>query len=72
MIRQATTLYSGEPLGADLQGAADALDSTTIGLCLALFPWAKFRTTKAGVKMHTLLDLHGSFPSHVIMCLVLE
>ena len=67
LIRQATTLYSGEPLGADLQGAAYALDSTTIDLCLALFPWAKFRTTKAGVKMHTLLDLHGSFPALVII-----
>lgn len=67
LIAQATRLYSGEPFGADLQGIAYALDSTTIDLCLALFPWAKFRKTKGAVKMHTLLDLRGNFPALVII-----
>ena len=67
LIAQATRLYSGEPFGADLQGVAYALDSTTIDLCLALFPWAKFRKTKGAVKMHTLLDLRGNFPTLVII-----
>ena len=67
LIAQATRLYSGEPFGADLQGVAYALDSTTIDLCLALFPWAKFRKTKGAVKMHTLLDLRGNFPALVII-----
>lgn len=67
LIAQATRLYSGESFGADLQGVAYALDSTTIDLCLALFPWAKFRKTKGAVKMHTLLDLRGNFPNLVII-----
>lgn len=67
LIAQATRLYSGTPFGADLQGVAYALDSTTIDLCLALFPWAKFRKTKGAVKMHTLLDLRGNFPTLVII-----
>lgn len=67
LIAQATRLYSGEPFGADLQGVAYALDSTTIDLCLALFPWAKFRKTKGAVKMHTLLDLRGNLPTLVII-----
>jgi hypothetical protein len=67
LIAQATRLYSGEPFGVDLQGIAYALDSTTIDLCLALFPWAKFRKTKGAVKMHTLLDLRGNFPALVII-----
>jgi len=67
LIAQATRLYADEPFGADLQGVAYALDSTTIDLCLALFPWAKFRKTKAAVKMHTLLDLRGNFPTLVVI-----
>jgi hypothetical protein len=59
LIAQAVELYAGEPFGADLVNAAYALDSTTIDLCLSLFPWAKFRKTKAAVKLHTLLALRG-------------
>jgi len=67
LIAQAGELYAGEPFGADLASAAYALDSTTIDLCLSLFPWAKFRKTKAAVKMHTLLTLRGNFPTLVII-----
>ena len=55
-------LYADDPLGIDLDGSLYALDSTTIDLCLALFPWATFRKHKAAVKMHTLLDLRGNIP----------
>jgi hypothetical protein len=67
LITQAVELYAGEPIGADLANAAYALDSTTIDLCLSLFPWAKFRKTKAAVKLHTLLALQGNFPTLVII-----
>lgn len=67
LIAQAVELYAGEPFGADLAGAAYALDSTTIDLCLSLFPWAKFRKRKAAVKLHTLLALQGNFPTLVII-----
>lgn len=67
LIAQATQLYSKEPMGVDLQNAAYALDSTTIDLCMTLFPWAKFKSTKSAVKMHTLLNLRGNFPSLVII-----
>ena len=67
LIAQAVELYSGEPFGADLTSAAYALDSTTIDLCLSLFPWAKFRKRKAAVKLHTLLALQGNFPTLVII-----
>ena len=67
LMAQATRLYSGEPFGVDLQGAAYALDSTTVDLCLSLFPWAKFRKAKAAVKMHALLALQGNFPTLVII-----
>jgi hypothetical protein len=67
LIGQATRLYAGEPFGAELSGAAYALDSTTIDLCLSLFPWAKFRKTKAAIKLHTLLALQGNFPTLVII-----
>jgi len=67
LIAQAVELYAGEPFGADLANAAYALDSTTIDLCLSLFPWAKFRKTKAAVKLHTLLSLQGNFPTLVII-----
>jgi len=67
LIAQAVELYAGEPFGADLASAAYALDSTTIDLCLSLFPWAKFRKTKAAVKLHTLLALQGNFPTLIII-----
>jgi transposase len=67
LIAKASTLYADEDFGVELQQAAYALDSTTIDLCLALFPWAKFRKTKAAIKLHTLLDLHGNIPSLVII-----
>ena len=67
LIGQATTLYAGEPFGLELQAAAYALDSTTIDLCLSLFPWAKFRRRKAAIKLHTLLALQGNFPTVIIV-----
>ena len=66
LIEQASLLYAEEPFGAELKQAAYALDSTTIDLCLSLFPWAKFRRHKAAIKLHTLLTLHGCFPTVVI------
>ena len=65
LIAQARALYANEVFAAELNETAYALDSTTIDLCLSIFPWASFRTTKAAVKMHTLLDLRGSIPSFV-------
>jgi len=65
LIAQARRLYVGESLLTDLNNTVHALDSTTIDLCLSLFPWAHFRSTKAAVKMHTLLDLRGSIPSFI-------
>ena len=65
LIAQARKLYANEDLGLDLTNTVYALDSTTIALCLSIFPWAHFRTTKAAVKMHTLLDLRGSIPSFI-------
>jgi hypothetical protein len=65
LISQARELYAGEDLGLDLSNTVYALDSTTIDLCLSVFPWALFRTTKAAVKMHTLLDLRGNIPSFI-------
>ena len=65
LIAQARRLYIGESLLGDLDNTIYALDSTTIDLCLSLFPWAHFRTTKAAVKMHTLLDLRGNIPSFI-------
>ena len=67
LIAQARALYAEEPFGAELQQAAYALDSTTIDLCLSLFPWAKFRRHKAAIKLHTLLTLRGCFPTVVIL-----
>jgi hypothetical protein len=67
LIQQAAKLYAGEPLAADLQQAAYALDATTIDLCLSLFPWARFRGHKAAVKIHALLTLQGNFPTVVII-----
>jgi hypothetical protein len=65
LIRIARPLYAGDPIGVDLNQSVYALDSTTIDLCLSLFPWAHFRKCKAAVKMHTLLDLHGNIPTFV-------
>ena len=65
LIAQARKLYLGEDLGFDLANTVYALNSTTIDLCLAVFPWAHFRTAKAAVKMHTLLDLRGNIPSFI-------
>ena len=65
LIAQARKLYANEDLGLDLTNTVYALDSTTIDLCLSVFPWAHFRTTKAAVKMHTLLDLRGNIPSFI-------
>src|SRR5271167_1098446 len=65
LIGIARPLYADDPLGVELDQNLYALDSTTIDLCLSLFPWARFRRHKAAVKMHTLLDLHGSIPTFI-------
>jgi hypothetical protein len=65
LIRRARRLYASEPLAVELQQTVYALDSTTIDLCLSLFPWAKFRRRKGAVKLHTLIDLRGSIPCFV-------
>jgi len=65
LIGIARPLYARDPIGVDLDQSLYALDSTTIDLCLSLFPWAKFRKHKAAVKMHTLLDLHGNIPTFI-------
>jgi hypothetical protein len=67
LIRRANQLYADEPLGLDVNiaGKVYALDSSTIDLCLALFDWAPFRSTKAAIKLHALLDLRGAIPSFI-------
>ena len=65
LIRRARKLYVKDDIGLDLANTVYALDSTTIDLCLSLFPWADFRSTKAAIKMHTLLDLRGPVPSFI-------
>jgi Domain of unknown function (DUF4372)/Transposase DDE domain len=65
LIAQARTLYVTESFGVDLTNTVYALDSTTIDLCLSVFPWAHFRQTKAAVKLHTLLDLRGNIPTFI-------
>jgi hypothetical protein len=65
LIDIARPLYAADPIGLELDQSLYALDSTTIDLCLALFPWARFRKCKAAVKMHTLLDLHGNIPTFI-------
>ena len=65
LIRIARRLYLDEPFGVDLKETVYALDSTTIDLCLTLFPWAPFRSTKAAIKLHTLIDLRGNIPSFI-------
>jgi hypothetical protein len=65
LIGMARPLYAEDPMGVELDQGLYALDSTTIDLCLSLFPWARFRRSKAAVKMHTLLDLHGNIPAFI-------
>jgi hypothetical protein len=65
LIGIARPLYAHDPIGVDLDQSLYALDSTTIDLCLSLFPWARFRQHKAAVKLHTLLDLHGNIPTFI-------
>ena len=65
LIGIARRLYAAEPLAVDLNDTVYALDSTTIDLCLSLFPWAPFRETKAAIKLHTLLDLRGAIPAFI-------
>jgi len=65
LIRTARDLYQDEDIGIELEQTAYAFDSTTIDLCLSLFPWAQFRKHKAALKMHTLMDLRGSIPSFI-------
>jgi hypothetical protein len=67
LIQRARRLYVNEPLGIDLEQSVYALDSTVIDLCLNLFPWAHFRSTKAAIKLHTLLDLRGSIPTFLTL-----
>jgi transposase len=65
LIRRARKLYCDEDLGLDLTNTVYALDATTIDLCLSLFDWAPFRSTKAAIKLHTLLDLRGAIPAFI-------
>lgn len=65
LIGRARKLYANEPLGVELEHTIYALDSTTVDLCLSLFPWARFRSTKAAVKLHTLLDVRGPIPTMI-------
>ena len=65
LIHTARHLYAGDPFGVELDQTVYAFDSTTIDLCLSLFPWARFRKHKAAIKLHTLLDLRGSIPSFI-------
>jgi len=65
LIHTARKLYAKEDMAVELDNTVYALDSTTVDLCLSLFPWARFRKHKAAVKMHTLLDLRGSIPTFI-------
>lgn len=65
LIGQARKLYAGDDFGLQLDETVYALDASTIDLCRSVFPWARFRTTKSGIKVHTLLDLRGNIPSFV-------
>jgi hypothetical protein len=65
LIGIARPLYAGEPLAVELDATVYALDASTIDLCLSLFAWAPFRTTKAAIKLHTLLDLRGNIPAFI-------
>jgi hypothetical protein len=65
LIRRARKLYCNDSFGIDLDNTVYALDATTIDLCMSLFPWAPFRSAKAAVKLHTLLDLRGNIPAFI-------
>jgi len=67
LMRKARPLYAGEDLGLDIENTVYALDSTTVDLSLTLFPWADFRKTKAGIKMHTQIDLRGPIPTCIFV-----
>jgi len=67
LIRRARRLYADEPFALELEQTVYALDATVIDLCLSLFPWAHFRSTKAAIKLHTLLDLRGSIPTFLAL-----
>src|SRR3979409_580061 len=67
LIGIARRLYAEDPFGLDLKDTVYALDATTIDLCLSVFPWAPFRSTKAAIKLHTLLDLRGNIPSFIFI-----
>ena len=67
LIHEARQLYSNDDFGLQLQETVYALDATIIDLCLSVFPWARFRKTKGGIKLHTLLDLRGSIPSFIAL-----
>ena len=67
LIERARGLYASDPMGVDLDQTAYAFDSTTIDLCLSLFPWARFRRRKAAIKLHTLIDLRGNIPCFIRM-----
>jgi hypothetical protein len=66
-LYNAKKLYVNEDMGFDLEGTVYALDSTTIDLCLSLFPWAKFRRTKGAFKLHTLLNIQGDIPEYILI-----
>src|SRR6516225_5633113 len=67
LIGIARGIYADDPMALELDETVYALDSTTIDLCLSVFPWAPFRSTKAAVKLHTLLDLRGNIPSFIFI-----
>jgi len=67
LIREATPLYRDDPSELDVGGCVYALDSTTISLCLSLFPWARFRKKKSSVKMHTIINLQGKIPDFILI-----
>jgi len=67
LIPRARSLYADEDLGLDLQASVYALDSTTIDLCLSMFPWARFRKAKGAIKLHTLLNLRGAIPEFLLI-----
>jgi hypothetical protein len=65
LIRRARKLYASEPRGVEVDNTVYALDSSTVDLCLSLFDWAPFRSTKAAIKLHTLLDMRGAIPAFI-------
>lgn len=67
LLKEAEKLYANDDIGIDIKSAVYALDSSTIDLCMSLFPWAKFIGTKSAIKLHTLLDLRGNLPSFIVI-----